>query len=190
MLARSDGLETYKWNLHTGQRSNRIPARIPNIKSARKTTHKHKRQRMERNHIRDKRITTPGSDHVKVENRRERAEKGRTLLERANPEIKRKHEQKDGDGFIVVGSCDRAGYIPRCNADEYGREQTGRFVLHFLGKPTTRSVGYKREDGCAQICRIGRECTKPRSEKHTNVPNVDGEMQRVEQVVNDTAGCH
>ena len=94
---------------------------------------------MERDHVRDKGVATPGGDHVKVEEGSDGTEKGATLLEGLDPSEKGEHEQEDGNGFVVVRAGDGTGNVTGNDTNESCCKKTGTFVLHFLGKPGNMS---------------------------------------------------
>lgn len=48
---------------------------------------------------------TPGSHHIKIEQGRKCAEKRATRLESLDPAEEGKHEEEDGDCFIVIRAC-------------------------------------------------------------------------------------
>ena len=57
VLARANWLEADKGHLHASQGTDRVPRRVRDIQTTAETTHENECQCMQRNHVRDKRIT-------------------------------------------------------------------------------------------------------------------------------------
>ena len=58
VLARSDGLEADEGNLHTGKGSDRVPRGVSNVEPTTEPAHKDESQRVQRDHVRDERVST------------------------------------------------------------------------------------------------------------------------------------
>lgn len=91
----------------------------------------------------DEGITTPGSNHVPVEEGAKSSPKHGSELESLDPQVKGEDEQKNGDGFVVVTASDRTGNIARGNTHEDGGKETGgRRRGHLVGEEVS-GVGSK-----------------------------------------------
>lgn len=91
----------------------------------------------------------------------------------AYPEVVGELQGKDSDAFIVEGASDGAGDVARDDGDEAGREQPGALVPQL---PRQQKGG------------DGGQAAEHRSQEHTHIPDVDGDVQQVEHIV-DEARC-
>ena len=58
MFAGPDGLEADKGNLHTRESTDGIPRRVGDVKPAGESTHEDQDQSVQRDHVRDERVST------------------------------------------------------------------------------------------------------------------------------------
>ena len=131
---------------------------------------------MQGEQVRNEHISTPRGYHVTVEKCGHRAPKHRTILDRFDPQIEGKYEQKDGNGLIVITSSHRTGNVTRRYAHEGRGQKTGGWRSDHFG-------GQKIGCDSGQAGKGGRK-------EDTNVANVDGKGQKAEEVVNDATGYH
>lgn len=176
MFAASYRKEADKRNLHRGQCTQRIPAIVRDIQSRRIASHTYQRESMERNHIGDEHIATPRRDHVTVKESGQRPPEDGPILDRLNPQIKSKDEQKDRNSFIVVAPGDRSRNVARSYTHEYRSEKARRGRRRKLRR---------QEVGCER----GQARTSRRKE-HADVPDVDRQLQRPQSMIDDAAGNH
>lgn len=104
MFTRRHGLETDKGDLHAGQRANRIPRRVCDVEAATEAAHQDQDQSVQRDHVGDEYISTPGSHHVEIEHSCEGSEEGAAELEGFDPAEEGEHEQENSDGLVIVGT--------------------------------------------------------------------------------------
>ena len=118
MLARAHRLESDERHLHASKRTDGIPCRVSDVKTARVATHDDEREGVDGDHVRNEGVSTygngqpaifkylslrtPGGHHVEVEERGERAKECATKLEGLDPQIEGEHEQEDGNGLVIV----------------------------------------------------------------------------------------
>ena len=125
---------------------------------------------MQGNHIRDEYITTPSSDHVKVEQTACDAPERGAVLHGLDPEVEGDHEQEDGNGFVVVRACYRTRNVSWRNTDKGRSEQTCRIVLHVGGEEVSYPGGQTGEGWC---------------QHDTDIPNVDGDIDGVKSILKE-----
>lgn len=131
---------------------------------------------MQRQQVSDEDVSTPRRHHVSVEQGRQSAPEHGSVLDRLDPQEKGKDKQEDGNGLVVVTSCDGSRNVAGRDAHEGGREQTSR--------------GRRDHLGCQEIRGERREAREGGCQEDTYVANVDGEGESAEEVVDDTAGNH
>ena len=168
VLAGADRLETHERDLHGGEGAESIEARVRHVKARAESSHEDQHEHVQRDHVGDKNVATPGSNHVKVEQGSCNTPQRGAILERLDPKVEGHHEQKDGDGFIIVRSCHRARDVAGSNTDKGGSEQTGCIVLHGGGEHVGCPRGQPRER---------------RRQQDANVSDIDGNVERVKEVV-------
>ncbi len=95
------------------------------------------------------------------------------MYRRTYPEVVCELQGKDGDAFIVEGASDRAGDVAGDDGDKAGCKQPCPLVPQL---PRQQKGG------------DGGQAAEHRSQEHTHVPDVDGDMQQVEHIV-DEARC-
>lgn len=91
----------------------------------------------------------------------------------AYPEVVGELQGKDGDAFVVKGAGNGAGYVAGDDGDEAGREQPGALIPQLP---------------CQQEGGDGGQAAEHRSQEHTHISDVDGDVQQVEHIV-DEARC-
>jgi hypothetical protein len=121
----ANGQEADKGNLHTGKRSKRIPGRVADVQTRAVSAHAQQDKDVQGEQVGDEDITTPGRDHVSVEQGGKGTPHDRTLLDTLDPEIEGEDEQEDGNGLVVVTACNRTRNVTRGNAHEDGGQETG-----------------------------------------------------------------
>jgi len=207
VFAGADGLESDEGDLHTRKRANGIPRRVGDVETAGESSHQDKYQGVQRNHVCDECVATcvrsirnttgqlarrtPSCHHVEIEKSGKGSEESAAEFERLDPAVECKHEEEDGDSFIVVGTSDGTRNVTRDNANERRSEETSTAILHLCSKPIATSEKCRNErESDVHIGGPCGQCAETRCQKYTNVPNVDGEVDCVQEIVNDTAGHH
>lgn len=176
MVTVADGQETDKGNLHARKRAQRVPGGVTDVKTRAVSAHAQQDKDVERKQVGNEDITTPGRDHVSVEERSESTPHDGALLDALDPEVEGEDEEEDGNGFIVVTSSDGTRNVTGGNAHEDGGKETGRGrVGHLRSQEVTGKGGQARAGG---------------SQHDTDVANVDREGQEAEEMPDGTAGDH
>lgn len=91
------------------------------------------------------------------------------------PEIVGELQGKDGDALVVKGASNRAGNIAGNDGDEAGRQQPRALVPQLPGQ---------QEGG------DGRQTAEHRRQKHTHIPDVDRDVQKIQDVVDQAGRDH
>jgi len=102
VLGRPHGLESDEGDLHTCERADRIERRVGDIQTLGEAAHEHEHECMERDHVGDEHVSTPGSDHVKVEEGGKSAKEHGAITHSTHPQVERKEEEENRDGLVVV----------------------------------------------------------------------------------------
>jgi hypothetical protein len=108
MFRCADGLKPDKGDLHGGECSEGIVRTIRDVETGRVTTHEEQDKGVEGEQVCDEDVSSPCGDHVKVKEGGESSPKGTSCFEGTDPEEEGEHEQENGNGFVVVGSCHRS----------------------------------------------------------------------------------
>lgn len=152
VFASEHGLETNEGHLHTGKSADGIPRGVSDVKTVGVTTHDDEDQCVQRNHVRDERITTccksdmmchsrtsgrlaPRRDHVEVEYSSYCAEEGTALLEGLDPCIECEHKQEDSNGLVIIRASHGTGNISWDDANERSGEKTSALIFQLFCKP-------------------------------------------------------
>lgn len=176
MVTVADGKETDKGNLHARKRAERVPGGVADVQTRAVPAHAQQDKDVQREQVGDEDITTPGRDHVSVEESSEGAPHDGTLLDTLNPQVEGEDEEEDGNGFVVVAASNGTRDVTGGNAHEDGGEEAGRGrVGHLRGQEVTGK---------------GRQARAGGSQHDADVANVDGEGEKAEEVVDGTAGDH
>lgn len=91
------------------------------------------------------------------------------------PEIVGELQGEDGDALIVKGASNGAGNIAGDDGDEAGRQQPCALVPQLAGQQEGGDGGETAEHGC---------------QKDAHVPDVDRDVQEVQNVVDEAGGDH
>lgn len=91
------------------------------------------------------------------------------------PEVIGELQSKDGDPFVVEGAGHRAGNVAWNDGDEAGRQQP---------RPLVPQLSRQQKGG------DGGEAAEHRGQENTHVPDVDGDVQQVQHVVDEACGHH
>ncbi len=91
------------------------------------------------------------------------------------PEVVGELQGKDGDAFIVEGASNGTGDVAGDDGDEAGGEQPCALVPQ---------LSRQQEGG------DGGQATEHRSQEHTHIADMDGDVQQVEHVVNEARCDH
>lgn len=106
MITASDRQEANEWNLHASKCAQSIPCCIAHVQSWTKSAHADQYESMQGEQIGDENVSTPRADHVSIEQGTESSPHNAALLHSFDPQVEGKHQQKDGNGLIIVA----AGY--------------------------------------------------------------------------------
>src|SRR5690606_19657163 len=117
----------------------------------------------------------PRGNHIEVKHSAQCTPIRTSNLQCLNRKEEGDHEEKDGNGFDVVGSSYGTRDVSGRNGNECCCKETGGVALHFLGE----------EIGC-KCCKSGESG----SEEDADVSNVDWESEEFEDVVDETGGDH
>jgi hypothetical protein len=120
MLATPDWQEPDEWNLHAGESTKSIPRSIADVESRAIPTHADQYESVQRKQVRDEDVTTPGRNHVSVEQRGQRTPEDGSILDSLDPKEERKNQQEDSNSFIVITPSDRARNVSGSNSHESG----------------------------------------------------------------------
>ena len=176
MVTVADGQEADKRNLHACKRAERVPGRVADVQTRAISAHAQEDKDVEREQVGDEDVTTPGRDHVAVEEGSKGAPHDRSLLDTLDPQVEGEDEEEDGNGFVVVTASNGTRDVSGGNAHEDGGKETGRGrVGHFR----RQEVGGK-----------GSQARACGGQHDTDITNVDGESQKAEEVVDGAAGDH
>jgi len=135
MLTGADRLETNEGDLHTRKSPNSVPGRVPYVEAVREPAHEYEDESVQGYHVRNKHVSTPSCDHVEIKYCSDGTEQCAPLLQGFNPAEEGEHEEEDGNGFVIVGTCDRTRNIAWYDSNKGCRKKTCTFILHFLCKP-------------------------------------------------------
>lgn len=91
------------------------------------------------------------------------------------PEVVGELQGKDGDAFIVEGASYGAGDVAGDDGDEAGRKQP---------RPLVPQLPRQQKGG------DGGQAAEHRSQEHAHVPDVDGDVQQVEHIVDEACRDH
>lgn len=91
------------------------------------------------------------------------------------PEVVGELQGEDGDALVVEGARDGAGDVARDDGNEAGRQQT---------RPLVPQLPRQQEGG------DGGQTAEHRRQEDTHVPDVDGDVEQVEHVVDETGSHH
>lgn len=131
---------------------------------------------MDSDQVIDKGVTTPRCGHPVVGKSTQSSPHNGALLDGLDPEEESEDQQEDGDGLVVVAAGDGSRDVTWGNAHEGSGQETGRVGGgQLIGQPVGREGSEARETG---------------GEKDTDISNVDGNGQKTEEVVDDSAGDH
>lgn len=176
MLAGLQGQEADEGDVVAGQGTDGVPGCVANVQPGAVTAHDEKGQGVERQQVGDEGISTPGCDHVAVEEGGSSTPEHRAELQCLDPEVEGENENKDGDGLVIVATGDRSGDVTRSNAHEDGGKETG-------GRRGSQLIGEEvRSKGC--------QTREGGGEKDTDVADIDGDRNGAQGVVDDAAGDH
>lgn len=92
-----------------------------------------------------------------------------------HPKVVGELQGEDGDALVVEGARHRAGDVAGHDGDEAGRQQPGALVPQLAGQ---------QEGG------DGGEAAEHRRQEDAHVPDVHGDVQHVEDVVDEAGGHH
>ena len=124
----------------------------------------------------DEGVTSPGGNHVSVEESAEGTPQHRPLFQRFDPKVEGEDEQEDGDGLVVVAASDGTGDVTRGNAHEQGSQETSRGRRgHLIGEEVGGNGGKTRESG---------------RKEDADIPDINGDREGSEGVVDGSAGYH
>jgi hypothetical protein len=176
VLATADGQEANEGDLHTCERTECIPRSVADVEPRAVPAHADQDESVQRQQVGDEDVSTPGRDHVSVEQRSHCAPEHGAELDRLDPQVEGEDEQEDGNGLVVVAAGHGARDVAGCDAHESGGEEAGRGRRNHL----------RRQE-------IGRECGEAREggrEEDANVANVDGHGEGAQEVVDGAARHH
>lgn len=176
VFAAPNGQESDERNLHAGKRTQRIPSGVANIEAWAVTAHADEHKGVQGKQVGNKNVSTPCRHHVAIEQRTEGAPESRANLQGLDPQVKGEDKQENGNCLVVVTSSDRTRNVAWRNANEGSGEEASRRRLRHLGREEVRGES--------------RQARESGREEHANVPNVNGDGQEAEDVVNDTASNH
>jgi len=91
-------------------------------------------------------------------------------LRRADPQVVGEEHAEDGDGLVVVGAGDGARDVAGHDGDEGGGDEAGAGGEELLGEQVGDEDGEGGEEG---------------RQEDADVPDVHGEVEEVEQVVEE-----
>lgn len=91
------------------------------------------------------------------------------------PEVEGELQGKDGDAFVVKGASHRAGDVTRDNGNEACCKQPRSPVPQLP---------------CQQKGGDGGQPAKYRGQEHTHIPDVDSDVQEVEDIVDEACCGH
>ena len=176
MLAGLDGQEANEGNLHASQCSKGIPGRVRHVQPGAVAAHADEDEGVQGQKAGDEGVTSPRGNHVAVEQGAESAPQHGTQLQRLDPEVEGKDQQENGDGLVVVAAGDRPGDVAGGDAHEQGSQETGRRRRgHLIGEEVGGDGGKTRKGGC---------------EEDADIPDIHGNREGSERVVDDAAGDH
>ena len=176
MITVADGQETDKGNLHARKRAERVPGRVADVQTRAVSAHAQQNKDVQRKQVGDEDVTTPGRDHVSVEESSEGTPHDGTLLDTLDPQVEGEDEEEDGNGFVVVTASHGTRDVTGGNAHEDGSKEAGRGrVGHLRGQEVTGKGSQARAGG---------------SQHDADVADIDGEGKKAEEVVDGTAGDH
>lgn len=176
MVTVADRQETDKGNLHACKRAQRVPGGVADVQARAVPAHAQQDEDVERKQVGDENITTPGRDHVAIEQGTQSAPHDGTLLDTLDPEVEGKDKEEDGNGFVVVTSSNGTRDVTRGNAHKDGGEEASRGRIgHLRSQEVTSKGGQARAGG---------------GQHDTDVADVDREGQETEEMPNGTAGDH
>ena len=176
MVTVADGQESHEGNLHTAQSTKSIPGRVADVEATAVATHTEQNEDMERDQVSDEHISTPGRDHVSVEQRSQRSPHNGALLHGLDPQEEGENKQENGNGLVIVTTRHRPRDVTGGNAHERSGQETSRRRARHL---TSQQIHGK-----------GRESGEAGGEQNANISNIDGDGQEAQDVVDDAASHH
>lgn len=118
VIAAPDWQETDEWNLHTCKRTETIPGGVADVQSGAVSAHADEHESVKGQQVGDEDVSTPCRHHVSVEKGSQSTPGDGTQLQTLDPQVEGKDEQEDGDGLVVVTTCNGTGDIAWSNAHE------------------------------------------------------------------------
>ena len=148
---------------------------VGNVDTMRETTANDQGQNVHWNQIDQKDITTPWGDHVKVGKSAWCGPINAAGFDCLDPKPVGEQHAKDSNAFVIVWTSDRTWNIAWHNRDQTGGHETSAGVLELGGEQVSDNCGQWRE--------------KWRQE-YANVSYINGDMQEVENVIEERWGDH
>jgi len=124
VVAVTNGQETDKGNLHARKRAQRVPGRVADVQTRAVSAHAQQNKDVQREQVGDEDVTTPGRDHVSVEEGSKGTPHDGALLDTLDPQVEGEDEEEDGNGFVVVTASNGTRDVTGGNAHEDGGKET------------------------------------------------------------------
>eukprot|EP01083_Nonionella_stella_P170887 582583_1 len=130
---------------------------------------------MQRNQVDDKNIAAPRRDHVKVPQRTQTAPQERSGLDCLHPQVERVHQSENSNGFVIIRPGHGSGNVAGHNRSYRCCHQSGMRIPRLHRQKVNGETRQGRHE---------------RRRKHTNVSNVDGNIQKMSNFVENRSGPH
>lgn len=102
MVATFDWQEANERNLHASQRAQCVPSGVADIETRAVASHADQHEDVQWQQVGDEHVSTPGADHVAIEERAKSAPHDASELHSLDPEVECKDQQEDCNGLVIV----------------------------------------------------------------------------------------
>lgn len=176
MVASADSQEVDEGYLHNTQESDRVKGGVSDIQPVAVPARNAEHKTVDGDEVVDEGISTPRRGHPVVGESAQSGPHDGALLDGLDPEEEGEYQQKDSNGLVVIATSYGPGDVSGSNAHECGSQKTRRLGGgQLIGQP---------------VCCESSETREARGEQDTDVPDVNGNGQEAEGMVDNAAGGH
>ena len=175
VLAGLHRLEPNKADLHGQQSAKSVHGAVGDVDAVAEAASNHQDQHVERYHVDEEHIASPGAHHVEVGNAAKGSPVDFASLHAFDPQVVGEQHAKYRNGLVVIAASHTSGNISRHDCD------------HACGTEASASGVQLGGEEVGDDCREGRERWR---QEDAHLSHVDGHVDHVEDVVEEASSDH